>query len=89
LHNSRHLFKFFVDPVIELFPLLLQAALVPVKKPRDDLGVLELHIRLLDFRALDLDHVDLIHLLFYLFDLFIQAFLLGGYQLVGRTHLKT
>jgi hypothetical protein len=69
--QSGHLFDLLINSLEEYLPLFFEALLAPVKQPRNDLCVLELHFGLLVVCPFDLYHVDLIDLLLDLFDFFI------------------
>lgn len=71
-----HLLDFFVDPLEKYLSFLFKGLLTPIQQPCDYLSVFELHLRLLVIRALNLDHINLIHLLLYLLNLLIQFLLI-------------
>jgi hypothetical protein len=73
--HCGHLFDLLVDSLEEYLPLFLKTLLASVQQPSDDFGVFELHLCFFVICTFDLNHVDLIDLLFDLLDLFVETFL--------------
>ena len=73
--HRGHLFYLLIDPLKEYFPFFLKALLTSIEQPSDYLCVFKLHFGLFVICSFDLNHVNLIDLLFYLFDFLVKPLL--------------